>query len=251
MLAALPGCLLSCGSAAIAQSSVPQFDHVIVVIETAKGSDKGVLEPLQLYFDAGAARSQQQTALLQALRMPELYSGLTLALACPQSVRYQRCRGMSVLRDVQVQRAINQMPNASILLVKPAAGIFADEPDYRATMQVVQLSPGGKTARVLKRFTVAYRDFACTGDCLKSAHDSAAQELAQMTHYMLNISFGPARDRNPPSWNALPAGRAVSRWTNGCVKSTGNIVAADTPRAWVTSSADIPLLTSYAWSGCS
>lgn len=239
--------LLSFASAVVAAAPA-QFDHVIVAMETQEGYDKGSLDPLQLY--AEPAGQVDPRALRVALNELELYSGFALALACPQSPRYEQCRGISVLRDVQVRRAIDKMPQSSILVVKPLAGITPGQPDYRASMQVALLSPGGKKANVLRRFTVVYRDFDCTGSCLKTAHENAARDLAEMVTYMINVGFGTGANRNPPSWKTLPDSRSVRRWDNNCVKTGGSIVSADRPRAWLTADTDIPLLTSYAWSGC-
>lgn len=228
-------------------SAPAQFDHVIVALQTQQGYDKGVLDPLQLYAEVPQADPQ---ALRVALNEPELYSGFALALACPHSPRYEQCRDISVLRDTQVRRAIDKMPQSSILVVKPAAGVTSGQAGYRASLQVTLLSPGGRKGNVLRRFTVVYRDFDCAGSCLKTAHENAARELAEMTTYMINVGFGAGPNRNPPSWKSLPSSDSVKRWDNNCVKGDGNIVSIDRPRAWLAADTDVPMLTSYAWSGC-
>ena len=100
-------------------------------------------------------------------------------------------------------------------------------------------------------FYVGYRDWKCDADCVNTAFEASAKELAAMVRYVLEM--GPAAQTRsvPATWHNKPVVANASKWSNACATDFGDhrVVREYGERLWLNDPGERTLV-SVAWRGC-
>jgi hypothetical protein len=241
--------LLGMCAHAFAEDAAPPKINVVVIDETDRGIEKGVLDRYGLASRASRLnRGPQAQALREALGDANVRMRLVVPSACPAAGTRDACASVRRIRDVELPDVIRETRNSTLLVLWPEAAYFSQQKMYVAYLDVDVLEKGKAVAAP---FYVGYRDWKCDTDCVTTAFEASAKELAAMVRYVLEM--GPAaRTRSAPAtWQDKPVVTGTSKWSNACATDVGNhrVVREYGERMWLNDPGERTLL-SVAWRGC-
>jgi hypothetical protein len=241
--------LLSAGAHALAGDTAGKPVTVVVIDETKRGWEKGVLAR---YGIASRASSINQGPHAEALRklLPDENVGMRLATptGCPTLGVRDACPNVRRIPDVDLPNVISETKHSTVLIVWPEAAYFPQEQLYLAYVDVDVLE-NGKV--VPGTFYLGYRDWDCDASCVPTAFEASAKELAAMVRYMLDL--GPAAQTlsSPVAWRNKPVVTSIGKWANRCATQLNKerVVREYGERFWLNDPSG-RTLTSAAWRGC-
>jgi hypothetical protein len=251
MAASLMTALLGAAAPAFAlDGAVPPGMNVVIIDETDRGWDKGVLNRYGIASRASRInRGAHAEALREALGDGNVRMRLTIPTACPASSSTRDlCASVRRVKDVDLPDVIDEARNSMLLLLWPEAAYFPQQQLYVAYLDVDVLQKG----RVAPgSFYVGYRDWKCGADCVQAAFEASAKELAAMIRYV--IELGPAAQTHavPTAWQGKPVVTSVAKWANTCATDIkdARVVREYGERFWLNDPSERTLL-SAAWRGC-
>lgn len=245
----LSAALLVAGAHAFALDAAPAGINVVIVDETQRGWDKGVLDRYGIASRASRInKGAHAEALRQALGDQNVRMRLAVPTACPAAGIRDPCASVRVIKDVELPNVIDQTKGSTLLVLWPEAAYFPQERLYLAYLDVDVLQKGKV---VPGPFYVGYREWKCGNDCVQAAFEASAKELAAMVRYVLEL--GPAAQTLsvPATWQSKPTVRNVAKWANKCASdvSDNRVVREYGERFWLNDPKERTLL-STAWRGC-
>ena len=245
----LMAALLGMSAQAFAGDAAPPKINVIVIDETDRGLEKGVLERYGLASRASRLnRGPHAEALRETLGDANVRMRLVVPTACPAADTRDACASVRRIKDVDLPNVIRETRNSTLLVLWPEAAYFAREQTYVAYLDVDVLEKG---KAVPGPFYVGYRDWKCDADCVTTSFEASAKELAAMVRYVLEM--GPAAQTRsaPATWQSKPVVADTSKWFNVCATDVGNhrVVREYGERLWLNDPGKRTLL-SVAWRGC-
>jgi hypothetical protein len=241
--------LLGAGAHAFALDTAPAGISVVIIDETQRGWDKGVLDRYGIASRASRInKGAHAEALRQALGDPNIRMRLAVPTACPHAGTRDACASVRLIKDVDLPNVVDEAKGSALLVLWPEAAYFPQQQLYVAYLDVDVLQKGKV---VPGPFYVGYRDWKCGSDCVQAAFEASAKELAAMVRYV--IELGPAAQTLsvPAAWKSKPTVRGVAKWANKCATDVGNhhVVREYGERFWLNDPAERTLL-SAAWRGC-
>jgi hypothetical protein len=245
----LMAALLGMGAHAFAENAAPPTINVVVIDETERGIAKGVLDRYGLASHSSRLnRGPHAQALRETLGDANVLMRLVVPTACPAAGTRDACASVRRIKDVDLPDAIRETRNSTLLVLWPEAAYFPQQKMYAAYLDVDVLEKG---KAVSAPFYVGYRDWKCDADCVTTAFEASAKELAAMVRYVLEM--GPAAQTRsvPASWQSKPAVASTAKWSNVCATDFGNhrVVREYGERLWL-NAPDERTLVSVAWRGC-
>jgi hypothetical protein len=242
--------LLGAGAHAFALDSAPPAAiNVLVIDETERGWDKGVLYRHGIASRASNINKGPHAAALRKLLGDEnVRIRLAIPTGCPTSGTREACASVRQIADVDLPSAIADAKGSTMLILWPEAAYFPEEQLYLAYLDVDVLQKGKV---VPGTFYLGYRDWKCDVNCVPAAFEASAKELAAMVRYMLEL--GPAAQSRsiPSAWLSKPVVTSVDKWANSCAKQLNKdrLVREYGERFWLNAPTS-RTLTSAAWGGC-
>ena len=245
LLAALLGASIN----AFAIDAAPAGIDVVIIDETQRGWDKGVLSR---YGIASRASRINKGAHAEALRLalgdPNVRMRLAVPTACPRAGTRDVCASVRIVKDMDLPTVIDETKGSTLLVLWPEAAYFPQQQLYLAYIDVDVLQKG---KIVPGPFYVGYREWKCGKDCVQAAFEASAKELAAMVRYVLEL--GPAAQTLsvPAAWQSKPLLTSVSKWANKCATDVDHyrVVREYGERFWLNDPKERTLL-STAWRGC-
>jgi hypothetical protein len=239
--------LLGAGAHAFAQDAAPV--NVVIIDETERGWDKGVLDRQGIASrSSNINRGSHAEALRQALGDENVRLRLATPTGCPTLSTREACASVRKIKDVELPGVIAENKHSTLLIVWPEAAYFPAEELYLAYLDVDVLK-NGKV--VPGTFYVGYRDWECDVNCVPTAFEASAKELAAMVRYMLDL--GPAAQSKaiPAAWLSKPAVSSIDKWANTCASKMNKdrLVREYGERFWL-NDPNSRTLVSTAWRGC-
>ena len=231
------------------QDAAPQKINVVVIDETDRGLVKGVLDRYGIASRASRLnRGPHAEALRQVLGDPNVRMRLVVPTACPASGTRDTCADVRRIRDTELPDVLRETRNSTLLVLWPEAAYFGEQRMYAAYLDVDVIEKG---KALPGSFYVGYRDWKCDVDCVNTAFEASAKELAAMVRYVLEM--GPAAQTRsvPATWQNKPAVATSSKWSNTCATDFGDhgVVREYGERLWLNEPGERTLL-SVAWRGC-
>jgi hypothetical protein len=242
--------LLGAGTHALAlDAAAPAPLNVVIIDETERGWDKGVLDKHGIASRASNFnRGPHAQALRKALGDENVRLRLAIPTGCPTSSTRELCASVRQIKDVELRNVIADTKDATLLILWPEAAYFAQEQLYLAYLDVDVLQKGKV---VPGPFYVGYRDWECDESCVSAAFEASAKELAAMVRYVLEL--GPAAQTKsiPADWLTKPVVTSVDKWANSCALTLNRdrLVREYGERFWLNDPSGRKL-TSAAWRGC-
>jgi hypothetical protein len=241
--------LLGASAHVFAIDAAPAGVNVVIIDETQRGWDKGVLSRYGIASRASRInKGAHAEALRQALGGQNVRMRLAVPTACPSAGPHDPCASVRVIKDVDLPGVVDESKNSTLLVLWPEAAYFPQQQLYLAYIDVDVLRQGKV---VPGPFYVGYRDWKCGNDCVQAAFEASAKELAAMVRYVLEL--GPAGQTLsvPAAWQSKPAVTSVSKWANKCATDVdrNRVVREYGERFWLNDPAERTLL-SAAWRGC-
>jgi hypothetical protein len=241
--------LLGAGAHAFALDAAPAGVSVVIIDETQRGWDKGVLGRYGIASRASRInKGAHAEALRQALGDPSIRMRLAVPTACPHAGTRDACASVRQIKDVDLPNVVDETKGSTLLVLWPEAAYFPQQQLYVAYLDVDVLLKGKV---VSAPFYVGYRDWKCGNDCVRAAFEASAKELAAMVRYV--IELGPAAQTLsvPAAWTSKPTVRSVAKWANKCATDVANnhVVREYGERFWLNDPSERTLL-STAWRGC-
>lgn len=242
--------LLGAGAHVFALDSAPPASiNVVIIDETARGWDKGVLYRYGIASRASAInKGAHADALRKALRDENVRMRLAIPTGCPTSGTREACASVRRIADVDLPDTIAETKGSTLLILWPEAAYFPQEQLYLAYLDVDVLQKG---KLVPGTFYVGYRDWECDAACVPAAFEASAKELSAMVRYMLEL--GPAVQTRsiPADWLSKPVVTSIDKWANSCATklSKDRLVREYGQRFWLNAPKS-RTLTSAAWGGC-
>ena len=241
------GCLGGGAHAVALDGTPPAGINVIIIEETERGWDKGVLARYGV-----ASRSSRVNkgadALRAALQDNNVRVRLAVPTACPNAGTRDACASVRVIKDVDLPNVLDETKQATALVLWPEAGYFPEQKMYAAYLDVDVVQKGKV---VPGPFYVGYRDWKCGDDCVQAAFEASAKELAAMVRYVVDL--GPAAQTSsvPAAWQSKPVVTSVNKWANTCATefSDNRVVREYGQRFWLSDPSERTLL-SAAWRDC-
>lgn len=241
--------LLGAGAHAFALDPAPAAINVIIVDETRRGADKGVLYRYGIASRVSHLnKGVHADALRKALRDENVRTRLATPTACPDASTRDACASVRRITDVELPNVIAEAKGSTLLVLWPEAAYFEQERMYLAYVDV-DVVRNGKAAP--GPFYLGYRDWECDAECVLPAFEASAKELAAMIRYMLEL--GPAAQTHsvPVAWQGKPLVTNVDKWANTCATKVGKdrVIREYGERFWLNDPESRTLL-SAAWRGC-
>jgi len=241
--------LLGAGAHALALDAAPPGLNVVLIEETKRGWDTGVLSRHGIASRASSInKGAHAEALRKLMQDPNLLLRLAIPTACPAQGTHDACASVSKISDVELPNVIAESKGSTLLIVWPEAAYFPQEQLYLAYLDVDVLQKG---KLVPGTFYVGYRDWQCDANCVPTAFEASAKELAAMVRYMLDL--GPAAQTlsSPVAWRTKPVVTSLDKWANSCATKLNNerVVREYGERFWLNDPSG-RTLTSAAWRGC-
>ena len=235
--------------ARVCRGCAPPKINVVVIDETDRGIEKGVLDRYGLLSRASSLnRGPHAEALRETLGDANVRMRLVVPTACPAAGTRDACASVRRIKDVDLPDAIRETRNSTLLVLWPEAAYYPQQKMYAAYLDVDVLEKG---KAVSAPFYVGYRDWKCDADCVTTAFEASAKELAAMIRYVLEM--GPAAQTRsvPAAWQSKPAVASTSKWSNVCATDFGNhrVVREYGERLWL-NDPHKRTLVSVAWRGC-
>jgi hypothetical protein len=245
----LMAALLGAGAHAFALDAAPPAINVVIIDETERGWDKGVLDRHGIASRASRInRGAHAEALRDALGDQNVRMRLAVPTACPAAGTRDACASVRRIKDVELPNVIAETRGSTLLVLWPEAAYFPQQQLYVAYLDVDVLQKGKV---VPGPFYVGYRDWKCGDDCVEAAFEASAKELAAMVRYVLEL--GPAAQTLsvPAAWQSKPVVTSVSKWFNTCATDVDDnrVVREYGERLWLNDPSERTLL-SVAWRGC-
>lgn len=245
----LMAALLGMSAHAVAGDAAPPKINVVVIDETDRGRDQGVLDRYGLASRASHLnRGPHAQALREALGDANVRMRLVVPTACPAAGTRDACASVRRIKDVDLPDVIRETRNSTLLVLWPEAAYFQQQKMYAAYLDVDVLEKG---KAVSGPFYVGYRDWKCDADCVVTAFEASAKELAAMVRYIL--AMGPAAQTRsaPATWQNKPVVANAAKWFNVCATDVGDhrVVREYGERLWLNDPGERTLL-SVAWRGC-
>jgi hypothetical protein len=245
----LMAALLGAAAPAFALDAAPPAINVVIIDETDRGWDKGVLDRHGIASRASRInRGAHAEALRDVLGDQNVRMRLAVPTACPAAGTRDACASVRRIKDVDLPKVIAETKGSTLLVLWPEAAYFPQQQLYVAYLDVDVLEKGKV---VPGPFYVGYRDWQCDADCVKTSFEASAKELAAMVRYMLGL--GPAAQTHsvPTAWQDKPLVGSVAKWANKCATdvSDNRVVREYGERLWLNDPSERTLL-SVAWRGC-
>jgi hypothetical protein len=245
----LMAALLGMSAHAFAGDAASPKINVVVIDETDRGIEKGVLDRYGLASRGSRLnRGPHAQALREAVGDPNVRMRLAVPTACPDAGTRDACASVRRIKDVDLPNVIRETRNAKLLVLWPEAAYYPQQKLYAAYLDVDVLEKG---KAVSAPFYVGYRDWKCDADCVATAFEASAKELAAMVRYVLEM--GPAAQTRsvPATWQSKPVVANTSKWFNVCATDVGKhrVVREYGERLWLNDPGERTLL-SVAWRGC-
>ncbi|HEY7642493.1 MAG TPA: hypothetical protein VH814_22360 [Steroidobacteraceae bacterium] len=241
--------LLGAGAHAFALDPAPPSVNVVIVDETERGFQKGILDRHGIASrSSNINRGPHAEALRQALGDENVRLRLATPTGCPTLSTREPCASVRKVKDVELPNVIAETKNSTLLILWPEAAYFPGEQLYLAYLDVDVLQKGKV---VPGTFYVGYRDWECDTACVPAAFEASAKELAAMVRYMLEM--GPAAQSKaiPADWLSKPVVTSVDKWANNCaVKMNKDRVVREYGERFWLNDPTTRTLTSTAWRGC-
>jgi hypothetical protein len=245
----LMAALLGLGAHAVALDAAPRGINVVVIDETDRGRDRGVLDRYGIASRASRVnRGPHAEALLEALGDPNVRMRLAVPTACPAAGTRDACASVRRIKDVDLPDVIRETRKSTLLVLWPEAAYYEQQQMYVAYLDVDVIEQG---KAVPGPFYVGYRDWKCDVDCVTTAFEASAKELAAMVRYVLEMGPAAQSQSAPATWQSKPALANVSKWSNVCATDVRNhrVVREYGERLWLNEPGERTLL-SVAWRGC-
>jgi hypothetical protein len=238
--------LVGAGTQALAADPAPL--SVVVIDETKRGWDKGVLDRLGIASRASTLNSGPHAeALRKALGDSNVRLRLATPTGCPAASTREACASVRLVKDVDLPAVIDET-KGTVLILWPEAAYFPQEKLYLAYLDVDVIRNG---KAVPGAFYLGYRDWECADDCVQPAFEASAKELAAMVRHMLELGPAAHTRAGPQEWLGKPLVNSVSKWANTCATKVSEyrVVREYGQRFWLKDPKERALL-STAWGGC-
>ena len=216
---------------------------VVIIDETRRGWDKGVLHRNGIASRVSTInKGAHADALREVLRDQNIRMRLATPTACPNLSTRDACASVRLIKDVDLPNAIAEAKGSTLVVLWPEAAYFAQEQLYLAYVDVDVIEKG--KARPAP-FYLGYHDWQCTAECVPSAFEASAKEIAAMVRYMLEPGVSMA------SWPGKPLVTTLDKWDNTCATkfADNRVVREYGERLWL-ADPKTKTLTSAAWRGC-
>lgn len=245
----LMAALLGMSAHASVPDAAPRGINVVIIDETERGLDRGVLDRRGIASRASRLnRGPHATALRDVLGDSNVRMRLAVPTACPAAGTRDPCASVRLIKDIDLPAVIDETRGSTLLVLWPEAAYFAEQRLYVAYLDV-DVFEKGKV--VPGPFYVGYRDWKCDAECVSTAFEASAKELAAMVRYVLEM--GPAAQTRsvPATWQSKPVLASASKWLNACATDVGNhrVVREYGERFWLNEPGRRTLV-SVAWRGC-
>ena len=241
--------LLGAGAHAFALDAAPAGINVVIIDETQRGWDKGVLDRYGIASRASRInKGAHAEALRQAIGDQNVRMRLAVPTGCPNAGTRDTCASVRVIKDVELPNVIEETKGSTLLVLWPEAAFFPQQQLYIAYLDVDVLQKG---KAVPGPFYVGYRDWKCGNDCVQAAFEASAKELAAMVRYVLELGPAAQTPSVPAAWRSTPTVKNVAKWANKCATDVADshVVREYGERFWLNDPAERTLL-SAAWRGC-
>jgi hypothetical protein len=240
--------LLAATMRAFASDAAPASLNIVVIDETRRGWDKGVLSRYGIASRASTINhGPQAEALRKTLRDENVRVRLALPTGCPESSTREPCASVRHIADVQLPEVIRETRGSTLVVLWPEAGYIPNEKLYVAYFDMDVLQNG---KALPGPFYLGYRDWQCDESCVPAAFEASAKELAAMVRYMLELSPA-ARTASVRTWGSKPRVSNVDKWANTCAGTLkdDHVVREYGERLWLGDPQERRLV-SAAWRGC-
>jgi hypothetical protein len=247
--ALLLAALLGASAHALALDAAPEGINVVIIDETQRGWDKGVLDRYGIASRASRInKGAHAEALRQALGDQNVRMRLAVPTACPSAGTRDVCASVRLIKDVDLPNVISETKDGTLLVLWPEAAYFPQDQLYLAYIDVDVLQKG---KLVPGPFYVGYRDWKCDKDCVQTAFEASAKELASMIRYVIDLGPSAQTLSVPAEWQSRPVVTSVAKWANTCATDFNRhrVVREHGLRFWLGDPKERTLL-SAAWSGC-
>jgi hypothetical protein len=244
----LMAALLGMSAHAFAGDAPPNI-NVVVIDETDRGREKGVLDRYGIASRASQLnRGPQAQALRQALGDANVRMRLVVPTACPAAGTRDACASVRRVKDVDLPNVVRETRNSTLLVLWPEAAYFPQQQMFAAYLDVDVLEKG---KAVSGPFYIGYRDWKCDADCVATAFEASAKELAAMVRYVLAMGAAAQTQSTPATWQTKPVVANASKWSNSCATDVRDhrVVREYGERLWLNEPGERTLL-SVAWRGC-
>jgi hypothetical protein len=241
--------LLGAGSHAFAIDAAQPGLNVLIIDETRRGWDKGVLDRHGIASRVSALnKGKHADALREVLRDQNVRMRLAGPTGCPSASTREACASVRQIKDVDLPAAIADAKGSTLLVLWPEAAYFPDEQLYISYVDVDIIEKGKARPGP---FYLGYRDWECTAECVPSAFEASAKEIAAMVRYLLELGPTPQTRSVPASWQSKPLVSSVDKWSNTCATKLedNRLIREYGERFWL-SDPKTRTLTSTAWRGC-
>ncbi len=245
----LMAALLGLSAQALAEDAAPRGFNVVVIDETDRGSAKGVLDRYGIASRVlPLSKGSHAAALREVIGDANVRMRLVIPTGCPMASTREACASVRRIKDVELPDVIRETRNSTLLVLWPEAAYFPQEQRYVAYFDVDVLEKGKPVAGP---FYLGYRDGRCDADCVITAFEASAKELAAMVRYVVELDQGAQTRWSPAAWQGRPAVATVSKWANTCATDVRSyhVVREYGERLWVNEPGERKLL-SVAWRGC-
>lgn len=241
--------LLGVSAHALALDAAPEGINVVIIDETKRGWDKGVLNRYGIASRASRInKGAHAEALRQALGDQNVRMRLAVPTACPSAGTRDVCASARLIKDTDLPDVIAETKSGTLLVLWPEAAYFPQDQLYLAYMDVDVLHKG---KLVPGPFYVGYRDWKCGKDCVQAAFEASAKELASMIRYVVDLGPSAQTLSVPAEWQSKPVVTSVGKWANTCASEFNKhrVVREYGERFWLSNPSERTLL-SAAWRGC-
>lgn len=241
--------LLGASAHAFALDPAPAGINVVIIDETQRGWDKGVLSRYGIASRASRInKGAHAEALRQALGDQNVRMRLAVPTACPTAATRDACASVRLIKDLDLPDVIAETKSGTLLVLWPEAAYFPQEQIYLAYIDVDVLQRG---KLVPGPFYLGYRDWKCDTDCVQAAFEASAKELASMIHYVVDLGPSAQTLSVPAQWQSKPVVTSVAKWANTCASDLNHhrLVREHGLRFWLNEPKKRTLL-SAAWGGC-
>lgn len=241
--------LLGASVHAVALDGAAPGLNVVIIDETDRGWDKGVLARYGIASRAShISKGGHADALRKALGDQSMLMHLIVPTACPAAGTRDACASVRRIKDVDLPNVVDETRNSTLLVLWPEAAYVPEQQLYLAYIDVDVLQKGKV---VPGPFYVGYRDWRCGEDCVQAAFEASAKELAAMIRYVVDL--GPAAQTSsvPAAWQGKPLVTGMGNWKNTCATDVkdSRVVHQYGERFWLNNPSERKLV-SVAWPGC-
>jgi hypothetical protein len=170
----LMAALLGLSAHAVAEDPPPRGFNVVVIDETDRGAQRGVLDRYGIASRVlPLSKGAHAAALRETLGDANVRMRLVMPTGCPTAASTREpCASVRRIKDVDLPDVIRETRNSTLLVLWPEAAYFPQEQRYVAYLDVDVLEKG-KT--VAEPFYLGYRDGKCDADCVTTAFEASAK----------------------------------------------------------------------------